>query len=175
MSGSSRQVTREPIQQWVDSWRQGDDHVISAALDHRRLIGTESATFSDGTPLPPALLARMACESQLARVVFGPESTVLDAGREKRIFPAHQTRAIIARDRCCQYPGCDEPPEFGEIHHSLWWLKHHGSTSTDHGILLCWHHHDVVHQREITITRHQGHWYFSTRHGLPIVVRREPG
>lgn len=145
--------------------------LIPAHIDHAFLIGAEPATFDDGTPLSPGLLARIACESQLSRVVFGADSTILDVGREKRIFPAHQARGIIARDRHCQFPGCDEPPEFGEIHHSLHWAKDLGPTSTDHGVLLCWHHHDVVHLREITISRDAGAWQFTDRHGWPLTAR----
>ncbi|HLS02908.1 MAG TPA: HNH endonuclease signature motif containing protein, partial [Beutenbergiaceae bacterium] len=109
-----------------------------------------------------------ACDSSLMRVVFGPESTILDAGRNQRIFPAHQTRAIIARDRHCQFPGCDEPPQHGEIHHSLWWWKHHGKTNVSQGILLCWHHHGYVHDHNITITRQTGQWIFTTTTGDTI-------
>ena len=153
---------------WVEDWQPGDPHVMSTAIDPDVMRGTAPATLEDGTPIPPAMLARLVCESGLSRVVFGPASTVLDVGREKRIFPANQTRAIIARDRHCQYPGCDEPPGFGEIHHSIWWAKDNGPTSVEHGILLCWHHHDWVHIHQVTITRAHGSWHFTDRHGRPI-------
>ena len=155
---------------WVERWRTGDRHVISTALDPASLRGLAPATLEDGTPVAPALLARLACESQLSRVVFGPESTVLDAGREKRIFPANQVRAIIARDRHCQWPGCDEPPGFGEVHHSLWWALHGGRTDVEHGVLLCWHHHDWTHAHQVTITRSSGRWWFHDRNGRPVTT-----
>ncbi|MGC5616239.1 HNH endonuclease signature motif containing protein [Georgenia sp. Z1491] len=82
------------------------------------------------------------------------------------------TRAIHARDQHCQYPGCDEPPGFGEIHHCLHWYKDHGPTSIEHGILLCWHHHDLIHARNITITRTRGRWHFHDQHGRPIEPTR---
>ncbi|WP_324651393.1 HNH endonuclease signature motif containing protein [Georgenia sp. H159] len=163
--GGSRFVVSPEAAQWVQQWRPGDDHVISTALDYGGLVGLQAAVLEDGTPIPPGLLSRLVCESQLSRVVFGPESTILDAGREKRIFPANQVRAVIARDKHCQYPGCDEPPGYGEIHHSLWWAKHLGATDAEHGILLCWHHHDWVHTHQITITRSAGQWYFHDRNG----------
>lgn len=165
---SSRGASGSPGSTGSPSLPGGDEHVISTSIDHEQLRGIEPATFSDGTPLPPALLARLACESMLARVVFGADSTILDVGREQRIFPAHHARGVIARDRHCQYPGCHEGPDFGEIHHSLWWGKHQGPTSTDHGVLLCWHHHDLVHAREITITRSGSRWVFTDRYGRPI-------
>lgn len=153
---------------WMKTWQPGDDHAINTGLDYERLEGVPPATIGDETPLPPAVLARLTCESMLARVVFGPEGTVLDSGREERIFPAHQVRAIIARDRHCQYPGCDAPPGFGEIHHSAEWFKHNGSTHVDLGILLCWHHHARVHERAITILRVSGEWLFIDRTGRTI-------
>lgn len=159
---------------WVESWRPGDTHVISTAIDDDVMRGIEPATLENGTALAPGLLARLACESGLSRVVFGAESTVLDAGREKRIFPAHQAKAVIARDRHCQYPDCDEPPGFGEIHHSLWWAKDNGPTSVEHGVLLCWHHHDWVHLHQVTITRARGAWHFTDRNGRAIKGNAPP-
>ncbi|WP_418607710.1 DUF222 domain-containing protein [Georgenia sp. SUBG003] len=75
--------------------------------------------------------------------------------------PPAQTRAIIARDRTCRYPDCHAPPGEGEIHHSIWWYEHHGTTAAHLGILLCWHHHDYVHQRNITIERTGDQWTFT--------------
>ncbi|WP_146237531.1 DUF222 domain-containing protein [Georgenia satyanarayanai] len=160
-------------QAWMDTWQPGDTHVIAAAIDPRAMTGVQPATMEDGTPVPPAMLARLVCESSLSRVVFGPESTVLDVGREQRIFPAHMVRAIIARDKKCQVPDCDEPPGAGEIHHSIQWYRDGGATCVEHGILLCWHHHDWVHAYGITIVRAAGRWYFYTRHGQLITAKHE--
>ncbi|WP_447925674.1 DUF222 domain-containing protein [Georgenia muralis] len=139
--------------------------LISADVDLTAMAAAEPATFPDGTPLPPALLARLACSSGIHRVVFGPDSQPLDVGREERLYTTAQTRAIIARDRQCQYPDCTAPPGEGEIHHSLWWYAHHGPTDLRKGILLCWHHHDHVHNRHITIERHTDRWTFHRRDG----------
>ena len=158
----------DDARQWLADWQPGQDVVIPAAIDYGSLTGVEPATLEDGAPVAPSLLARLACDSSLSRVVFGPESTILDVGREKRIFPANMVKAIVARDRHCQYPGCDEPPGFGEIHHALQWYRDQGPTSVEHGILLCWNHHDWVHAQGITIVRSDGAWYFHNRHGWLI-------
>jgi hypothetical protein len=142
--------------------------VIAADLDAKALTGVEPATFPDGTPLPPTLLARLTCAGGLHRVVFGPDSQVLDVGREERLFTAAQTRAIIARDRHCRYPGCNAPPGEGEIHHSIWWWAQNGTTDLELGILLCWYHHDFVHTRHIAIERHPDRWTFLRRDGTTI-------
>jgi len=142
--------------------------VITADLDPPALADAAPATLEDGTALAPTLLARLACAGGFHRVVFGPDREVLDVGREERLFTAAQTRAIIARDRTCRYPGCGAPPGEGEIHHSIWWHEHHGRTDVRRGILLCWHHHDHVHQRRISIERHHGRWKFYRRDGTEI-------
>ncbi|WP_447924898.1 DUF222 domain-containing protein [Georgenia muralis] len=143
--------------------------VISTDYDTTAMIGADPATLADGTPLPPALLARLACSSGIHRVVFGPDSQPLDVGREERLYTTAQTRAIIARDRHCQYPDCTAPPGEGEIHHSLWWYAQHGPTDTGKGILLCWHHHDHVHARRITITREHHRWRFHRHDNTEIL------
>ncbi len=144
--------------------------VITADLDPAVLAGLEPAVYEDGTPLAPSELARIACSSQIHRVVFGPEREVLDVGREERLFTAAQTRAIVARDVHCQYPGCDAPPGDGEIHHSIWWWSQVGTTTVWLGVLLCWHHHDLVHQRHISIERRSGRWVFRRPDGTEIVA-----
>ncbi|WP_448070503.1 DUF222 domain-containing protein [Georgenia yuyongxinii] len=146
----------------------GADQTITTDLDLTHLHGTQPATFDDGAVLAPALLGRLACASHLHRVVFGPDSEILDLGREERIYTAAQTRAIIARDKRCRYPQCNAPPGEGEIHHSIWWWAHFGSTNIRLGILLCWFHHDYVHTHHITIERRHGQWIFTRPDGTTI-------
>lgn len=153
-----------------DEWTEGDDHVINLYLHYPKLIGVDPATYSDGIPIPPAVLAQHMCDSEWMRVIFGPESTILDVGREKRIFPANMTRGIWARDETCRYPGCDAPPGWGQIHHSMEWYKDRGPTSADLGILLCHFHHRHVHKRAISITRRDGKWLFHDQYGAAITA-----
>lgn len=150
----------------------GDSGMIPAGLDYELLAGAAPGTFADGTPIPHGQLAKLLCDGEFHRVVFGPEGEILDSGRTQRLFTAGQTRAIIARDQHCQYPGCTAPPGIGEIHHCLWWY-HQGRTSTENGILLCWWHHTVVHQRHLTITQQRNgptarRWVFTDLDGRDL-------
>ncbi|MDT0166818.1 DUF222 domain-containing protein [Actinotalea sp. AC32] len=132
---------------------------LSVHVDLDRLIpeagpaGAEvpSATFDDGTPVPTTFLRRLACDSEVTRIVFGPASAVLDVGRSARTVTGPLRRAVIARDRHCSFPGCHEPPARCDVHHPHHWADG-GVTSVDNAILLCWHHHDHVHRTEVTIT-----------------------
>lgn len=132
--------------------------------------GWDAAVLADGTPIPANVLARLACDAEVTRVVFGPESQVLDVGRAERLYTGAMRRAVVARDRHCAYPGCDRPPSMGEVHHVQHWAAHGGSTSVDNGILLCAWHHDVVHSTYMTIRRNhaRARWEFHRRDGTPI-------
>ena len=154
--------------------------VISAGLDYELLRGVAPATFADGTPIPHGQLAKLLCDGEFHRVIFGPEGEILDSGRTQRLFTPAQTRAVLARDRHCQYPGCSAPPWLGEIHHSIWWY-HQGATRTDNAILLCWYHHTYVHQHHLTITQHvsgpdkQCEWIFTDSDGRRLRATPPPG
>lgn len=166
-----------PAEPAMPDSRTGGPAGIPASLNYDLLQDVVPGTFADGTQIPHGQLAKLLCDGEFHRVVFGPEGEILDSGRTQRLFTAAQTRAIIARDRCCQYPGCNAPPGIGEIHHCLWWY-HEGRTSTDNGILLCWWHHTLVHQRRLTITRsnrpNSGHWVFTDRDGRVLTPAPSP-
>ena len=63
------------------------------------------------------------CDADLTRIIFEPDGEPLDVGRAKRTFTAGQTKAIIARDLHCQFPGCEARPEWCEAHHVIWWTR----------------------------------------------------
>jgi len=106
-------------------------------------------------PIPRSVLSRLACDSQVTRVVFGPDSQVLDVGRAERTFTGAKRRAVIARDRTCRFPGCGAPASLSEVHHIEHWARG-GGTDVNAGILLCWFHHDYVHRHGIEIERQPG-------------------
>ncbi|GEN80749.1 HNH endonuclease signature motif containing protein [Actinotalea fermentans] len=123
------------------------------------------AELADGEPIPRSVLERIACDSEIARVVFGPTGELLDVGRSQRTFTGAQRHAVVARDRTCAYPDCDRPPQLGEVHHVAWWVRDSGPTAVKNGVLLCWYHHDVVHRENLAITRRRGRWEFRRRDG----------
>lgn len=151
----------------------GGGEAIPACMDHAMLHTVAPPLWPDGSPIPPAQAAKLLCDGEFHRVVFDGEGQILDSGRTRRLFTPAQTRAAIARDGHCQFPDCTAPPEQGEIHHSIWWY-HHGRTSIDNAILLCWYHHDYVHQHSISITSTGQGWVFRTPDGLPITSTPAP-
>lgn len=145
--------------------------VIPSAIDLKALVGAEPAAFDDGTALSMTQLARLTCDSSAGRIVFSATGEVLDAGRSKRLFTPGQTRAVIARDRTCRYPGCSETIAHGQIHHALPW-RGGGATDLANAVLLCWHHHALVHREMTTIAHHDGGFIFTRPDGTVIGTRR---
>jgi hypothetical protein len=76
----------------------------------------------------------------------GPAASVslpLDTGAATETIPAHLRRAVIARDRCCRFPGCDQPPAGCQPHHIIP-RSQGGPTSLTNLLLLCSFHHLIA-------------------------------
>jgi len=125
--------------------------------------------YEEGTAVPRHVLDRLACDSAWSRLIFGPASQVLDAGRTQRTYTGPKRAAVIARDVHCRFPGCTAPPAISEVHHTRHWARDHGSTAVDEGILLCWHHHDLTHRRGIRVARAGDGWTFLDRDMTPLL------
>ncbi len=77
----------------------------------------------------------------------------LNLGRERRLFSRAQRVALAARDGGCRWPGCERPPSWCEAHHIEHWHRDGGKTNIADGVLLCRHHHLLVHNNGWEITR----------------------
>ena len=110
---------------------------------------------------------QVTCDASIRRVVFGPNSEVLDVGRAKRLVTEPMRQAIIARDRHCRFPGCDRPPQWCDTHHITHWSRG-GGTAVESCILLCRRHHTLIHEGTF-IVEGVGHApVFRRRDGTPL-------
>ena len=119
---------------------------MTVNLDYDTLLGqARAATLSDGTRISAGEARRMACELRVLPMVFDGESLPLDHGRDKRLFQKPQRRAMERRDRGCTFPGCDRPPSWCVGHHTRKRWGEGSGTDLKDGVLICPHHHRVVH------------------------------
>jgi hypothetical protein len=88
---------------------------------------------------------RLLCDARGAWMTMNDRREVLDMGRETRTPTTAQRRAVIARDRHCQYPGCRAPSGWCDVHHLVEW-EHGGSTDLANLVLVCRRHHVAVHE-----------------------------
>jgi len=95
---------------------------------------------------------RAICDTGIIPVLIDPAGQPLDVGRRQRLFTHRQRIALGIRDGGCVFPGCDRPPSWCEAHHITPW-EEGGRTDTADGVLLCRHHHMLVHNNHWRISR----------------------
>src|SRR5207302_2539377 len=117
--------------------------------------GVAGATLDGGAFLPPSAVRRLACDAGVIPVVCNGNSVPLDLGRAQRLVPDRLRSGLVARDRCCAFPGCDQPARMTEAHHVRAW-QDGGLTDLANLVLLCHRHHRIIHGSEWTITMIQG-------------------
>ena len=100
---------------------------------------------SDGIPLPPETVRRLACEAAIVPIMLNSAGEVLNCGRDVRVANRAQRRALRAMYRTCAYPGCDISFDRCDIHHVIAWIRH-GTTDLDNLLPLCSQHHHLVHE-----------------------------
>lgn len=96
---------------------------------------------------------RLACTQGAIPVVFDSHGQPLDVGRERRLFTLRQRIALTERDGGCRWIGCGRPPSWCEAHHIEHWVRDHGRTDVADGVLLCKHHHLLLHDHHWEIER----------------------
>jgi hypothetical protein len=81
-------------------------------------------------------------------------SQPLDLGTPTPEIPPHLRRAVILRDKHCQFPGCFQPPSVCHVHHLIPRSKG-GTTTLRNCRLLCRFHHLItIHRWGWTLTCH---------------------
>ena len=154
-SRTPRQRRHDALEDLSRAWLDhGDTPVVGGEKPHISVIADLPALQGiagglhetlNGDILDVDTLRMLACDCSVSRIVFGPDSEILDIGRKTRVWTAAQRRAIIARDRHCTWEGgCDRSPRWCDIHHLDHWADG-GHTSVDKGKLLCRFHHTLEH------------------------------
>jgi hypothetical protein len=126
-------------------------HVTATDLDRR----AGAAQFEGQTgSVSIATAERHVCATGFVPILFDRDGQqVMNVGRDERLFTRRQRIGLAARDGGCRFPDCDRPPGWTEAHHINQWDKDHGRTDVADGVLLCRHHHLLVHNNGWQVTR----------------------
>jgi len=148
-------------------------HVDALALT---ADGAGRSELQDGPVIAPETARRLGCDAEtVASVEHG--GLPVSVGRTRRTVPPALRRLLETRDDgSCRWPGCDRR-RFLHAHHRVHWA-HGGETSLGNLVLLCTHHHRLVHEGGYTIENGTaGGLRFRNRHGVlcPGVPRPPPG
>ena len=110
-------------------------------------------------PIHPKDAEILVCSSDLIGQIWDGPDTVLQQKRAQRFFTLAQRRAILARDKGRQAPGCTIPAVNCAIHHIKEWFEG-GMTDETNAVTLCPRHHAAVHNGKWVIRRHEGLLFF---------------
>jgi Domain of unknown function (DUF222)/HNH endonuclease len=123
----------------------GDATTLVITMDLATLTaGLGTASLADGSRITAGEARRLACTAGLVPAVLGTRSVPLDLGHATRLFSAGQRKALAIRDRECRADGCTIPATWCEAHHVKPWSAG-GRTDLANAVLLCSHHHHLVH------------------------------
>ena len=98
-------------------------------------------------------IERAACAGATTMIRLDGDGQPLDVGREQRLFTRAQRIALAVRDGGCMVTGCERPPSWCECHHIEHWERDGGKTNVADGILLCKHHHLLLHNAHWEVVR----------------------
>ena len=105
---------------------------------------TGEAHIEDGPHVTAETSKRLACDCSLIKVTDDENGQPLSIGRKTRSIPPAIRRALRFRDEGCRFPGCTHT-RFVDGHHIQHWADG-GETSLDNLVMLCRHHHRLVHE-----------------------------
>jgi hypothetical protein len=128
-------VAHVPLEDLVNE--DGEPSELAAELEHGGLIDVET-------------VQRIACDATVVVALDDAAGHTMYEGRAQRFPSGAQRREVIRRDRQCRFPGCANAT-FGAVHHIVPWNLG-GGTDLDNLVLLCRHHHGVVHRNGWSMT-----------------------
>jgi hypothetical protein len=125
--------------------------VVNSTADRYQVVVHVAADVSAGTPhiengphVSAETSRRIACDSSILRIDEDKNGEPLAIGRKSRSIPPAMRRALRMRDEGCRFPGCTND-KFVDGHHIEHWADG-GETNLDNLVLLCRHHHHLVHE-----------------------------
>jgi hypothetical protein len=117
---------------------------------------------------------RIACDCSTTVITEDQDGEPLNIGRRSRTIPPPMRRALKARDGGCRFPGCTNH-KFVDGHHIIHWADG-GETSLDNLVLLCRHHHHLVHEGGFDCRRSKdGEIWFEDRKSRRLDTTPKPG
>ncbi|CAN5417889.1 hypothetical protein BH10ACT6_BH10ACT6_03610 [soil metagenome] len=166
LANDPRTTEQVGLDAFVELIRLGDAADPAAVLGTRepavQLLVTErdlargvgvAALEGQNSPISIETAQRHICQAGAIPVMFDTDGQIVNVGREQRLFTRRQRIGIAARDGGCRFMGCTRPPSWCEAHHIEQWHRDRGRTDIANGILLCRHHHLLVHNNGWKISR----------------------
>jgi hypothetical protein len=120
------------------------DTQLVVVIDADANAGSGSARLRGGPAIPMRTAERIGCNARVRALVRDRRGNPLHLGRTRRLASPAQVAALHIRDQGrCRFPGCDQTRHL-QAHHIVHWLRG-GRTDLDNLMLICGHHHRLIH------------------------------
>jgi hypothetical protein len=139
---------------YLHSGERADGTAVCSADHCQVVVHVEDSALRGSagrSDLPIETVRRLTCDGGVITVVEDENGTPLDVGRKQRTVSTRLKRALLARDRGCMFPGCRNR-RYVDAHHLRHWAAG-GETTLENLILLCSHHHRLLHEGGFKIRR----------------------
>ena len=126
---------------------RGEPYQVMIHVDSAVLAGESDdglCELETGEGISAESCRRLACDAPHVTVAQDANGGLLHIGRRARKISTPLWRALVSRDRTCQFPGCSRTRHL-QAHHIEHWAKG-GETNPDNLLLLCRTHHWAVHE-----------------------------
>jgi len=157
----------------ADDWLSGERSHSSSADTHQVVLHVPAGTSDEPLRLDEdgavsmAAAKRICCDAGIVPMLEDAEGRVLDVGRKTRVISPALRRALNKRDaHTCRFPGCTHT-RYLHGHHIVHWADG-GKTSLDNLVLLCSHHHRLVHDGGFGCVIKDGEIVFTTPDGAVL-------
>ncbi len=132
-----------------------------------------TAHLENGPHVSAETFQRVACDCCVSTIEVDASGEPLNISRRSRSIPPPMRRALQARDGGCRFPGCASH-RFCDGHHIKHW-QNGGETSLDNLVLLCRHHHRLVHEGGFDCRRSEsGEIFFVDRREQRLAEYEKP-
>ncbi|MET4783354.1 DUF222 domain-containing protein [Glaciihabitans sp. UYNi722] len=143
--------------------------VVSERVLHERAGHGRIEGASD--PIAFETVERHLCSSGVIGIKFDDDGQCVNVGRDQRLFTERQRIGLAIRDAGCRVGDCDRPASWCEAHHIDYWARDQGKTDIAGGILLCRHHHMLIHDNHWEIIRKGGGYWLIPPKSVDIQQR----
>jgi hypothetical protein len=136
------------------SSRQAERYQVVVRVDRSALSGEgrgDCCHIEHGGAIAAETARRLVCDASLVTLEEGEDGELLNIGRRSRNIPPAIRRALAHRDQGCRFPGCLNHL-YVDAHHIRHWADG-GETRMDNLVLLCRHHHGLLHEGGFTLER----------------------
>ncbi|QWF76983.1 HNH endonuclease signature motif containing protein [Amycolatopsis sp. CA-230715] len=122
------------------------DLIVTIPLaDLKKELGT--ACLDMVTTITASEARILACDCRVIPAILDGKGQPLELGRAKRVVTEALRFMLALRDSGCAFPGCSRAPRHCEAHHVVHWA-HGGPTDLGNLVLLCAHHHRLLHRSD---------------------------